>query len=94
MTKILEQILQELRFSNADNRLWSIDDIAHYLGTSKKSIQNRIICKPGFPEAISIPVESGSTNRRWYPSEVKKWIASHRNPLYSVPGRPRQSIAR
>jgi predicted DNA-binding transcriptional regulator AlpA len=90
MTRILDQILQELRVSNADNRLWAIEDIAYYLGTSKKSVQNRIICKPGFPDAVSIPVENGSTNRRWYPSEVKKWIASHRDSYER--GRPRQKV--
>jgi len=89
MTKILEQILQELRSSNSDNRLWAIDDIAYYLGTSKKSVQNRIICNPDFPAAISIPVDNGSTNRRWYPAEVKKWIGIHRDSSYSGKGRPR-----
>lgn len=90
MTRILEQILNELRVSNADNRLWTIEDIAYYLGMSKKSVQNRIICKPDFPDAISIPVENGATNRRWYPTEVKKWIALQRNRSGS--GRPRQRV--
>jgi len=51
----LDQILLELRTGNADKRLWSMDDIAAYLNTSKSTVQTRIVCKPDFPTAISIP---------------------------------------
>ena len=74
----LDQILLELRTGNADKRLWSMDDIAAYLNTSKSTVQTRIVCKPDFPTAISIPTQQGNTNRSWYPGEVKSWIGKHR----------------
>ncbi len=85
---ILIQILSELKNGNADRRLWSMDDIATYLSTSKSTVQTRIICKPDFPEAIRIPTEQGRTNRRWYPAEVKKWVGCHRE-THNRRGRPR-----
>jgi predicted DNA-binding transcriptional regulator AlpA len=84
----LELILLELRTGNADKRLWSMDDIATYLNTSKSTVQTRIVCKPDFPTAITIPTQQGHTNRRWYPGEVKNWIGKHRDSK-NRRGRPR-----
>ncbi len=88
INEILDLILLELKTNNADQRLWSIEDIAVYLNTSKSTIQTRIVCKPDFPTAISIPTQQGSTNRRWYPKEVKSWISKHRETK-NRRGRPR-----
>lgn len=86
---ILEQILDELRANNADKRLWGVTDIANYLNLSESSIRTRVICKPDFPVAVSIPTDAGQTNRRWYPHEVKDWIGKHRENSTIRRGRPR-----
>lgn len=86
---ILSQILDELKTGNADKRLWSMDDIGNYLGLSASTVQTRIVCKPDFPKAISIPTGTGHTNRRWYPNEVKDWIGRHRENKTIKRGRKR-----
>lgn len=88
ISETLEQILLELKTNNANQRLWSMEDIAAYLNTSKSTVQTRIVCKPDFPTAISIPTQQGNTNRRWYPGEIKSWISKHRETK-NRRGRPR-----
>ena len=57
-----------------DEKLWTIDDIAEYLGgRSKSAIQNNIITQDDFPK----PVRIG--HPLWYPSEVKAWVLNHRD---------------
>lgn len=74
---LLEEIASELRISNSDKRMWSAGDIAAYMGLSKSTVQQRIICKPDFPRSVKIPTGDRFTNRRWYPQEVKNWIKRH-----------------
>ncbi len=85
---LLEQIAAQLKIAGGDNRLWSLDDIAAYIGLSKSSVQNRIICKPGFPKPIKLNEER---SRRWLPKEVKEWVLSHQGQR-KKPGRPRNTI--
>ena len=55
-----------------DDRLWTIDDIAEYLQVSKSTVEHKVLTSDTFPS----PVRIG--HPRWYPSEVKHWVAKHR----------------
>ena len=67
--EILSQILDELRKTNRNTRLWSVQDIADYFGLSKASAYARIVCKPGFPK----PIKLEGVSQRWKPAEVQAW---------------------
>lgn len=72
--ELLKQMLSEMRIQNLDKRLWSMDDIATYIGLSKGSVRQRIICKVGFPKSIKVT----SGHPRWNPAEVRDWVNKHR----------------
>ena len=71
---LLTQILSQIQISSTDKRLWSVDDIAAYMGLSVSSVRNRVTCKLDFPRAIKMK----GFNRRWYASEVRDWIIRFR----------------
>lgn len=61
------------------DKLWSMDNIAEYLGVGKDLVRKRLICKGNFPKAIVLPTGgSRGSHRRWVPAEVKKWVLKHR----------------
>jgi len=74
--ELLKAILSELKHQrkNRDDALWSTDDIAEHLTTSKSTVHSRIISKRGFPRAVKI--ENGP--RRWYAGEVKSFLKKQR----------------
>lgn len=77
ITELLEEILDETRASKTIKRMWSIADIAAYLNRSKITIQQRVVCKPDFPDAVRIPTRAGKVGPLWYQDEVLKWIKKH-----------------
>lgn len=89
--QLLGELVQQSKTHNLDKRLWSVEDIAAYLNLSKSSVYSRVVCKRTFPHAVRIPVGESRANRRWYPGEIKEWVATHREgkPTLSA-GRPRQ----
>ena len=78
--EIAESIVKQLKQIVGDDPMWSVADIANFMGMSKKSVADRIVVKPDFPVSIRIPYGKGSrTGKRWYPHEVQKWISRHRS---------------
>jgi len=72
LSSLLNDILLELRRTNRHARLWSIHDVADYVGVSKSSAY-RIVAQPGFPK----PLKLEGVSQRWKPAEVQAW-ADHR----------------
>ncbi len=72
--ELLKDILQELKGTNKNSRLWDIQDIADYFKLAKNSVSNRLLCKPAFPKAIKIE----GVGKRWKPSEVKAYAERHK----------------
>lgn len=78
--ELAESLVKQLKKIVGDESMWSIADIAAYMNLSKSTISNRILPHKDFPAAIQIPYGHASkTERRWYPTEVKKWISRHRS---------------
>jgi hypothetical protein len=69
ITKLLARLER-----TGEDVLWDAEDIGIYMRLSTKSVQNHVITAPGFPNAIVL-VTGG---RRWYPKEVKAWVARRR----------------
>ena len=55
-----------------DDKLWTLHEVAEYLATSWENARKHIVRQEGFPK----PVLFGRP--KWYPSEVKAWVAKHR----------------
>jgi len=75
--ELLNAILEELKTSKMPKRLWSVADIAAYLNRSKVTIQQRVVCKPDFPNAVRIPTQTGKVGPLWYQEEVKRYVKRH-----------------
>jgi len=73
-------------------QLWSTEAIAAYLQRPAQVVRERIVCLPGFPAPIRLPVSAGSkatAHPRWKASEVIAWTESHREKTV---GRPRKAV--
>lgn len=76
---LLQQMLEELRkLRMGDDDLWTAEEIAAYMKYQKKTVQNVIIKKPGFPSPYIIPSSENSGGKRWKSGEVKQWAMKHR----------------
>ena len=75
--ELLTSILEELKSSKMPKRLWSLDDIAASINRSKNKVQQRVACKPDFPDAIRIPTSAGKLGPLWYQDEVKAYVKRH-----------------
>jgi len=75
--QLLEAILIEVTSSKVTKRLWSLTDIAAYLNRSKITIQQRVVCKVDFPNAVRIPTQAGKLGPLWYQDEVKAYVKKH-----------------
>jgi predicted DNA-binding transcriptional regulator AlpA len=88
------------------DRLWSVEDLAIYLGVSAQSVYTAIHRRQ-FPEKIPAPSLRVMSRARWRPEDVLAWVAercsAHKEPVReSVPpapgkrerGRPRLSDRR
>jgi predicted DNA-binding transcriptional regulator AlpA len=72
ITTALHDIIARLDRTSSD--LWDAEDIAIYLRLSKKTVQNHVLEKDGFPRAITLT----TGGRRWLAKEVKAWVLRHR----------------
>ena len=62
----------------ADERLWSKESIATYLGCSPSQVAQRYACLPDFPRPICLPSSGPRTaHPRWKPEEVKEWVEKY-----------------
>jgi hypothetical protein len=75
--ELLEAILAEVSSSKMTKRLWSIGDITAYLNRSKITIQQRLVCKVDFPNAVRIPTHTCRVGPLWYQDEVKVYVKKH-----------------
>jgi predicted DNA-binding transcriptional regulator AlpA len=55
----------------ADERLWTIHDIAAYLAVSRRTA-DKLVQQPGFPLRIRL----SSQTHRWVPADVRRWARS------------------
>lgn len=77
-SSIANDILAELKRLNTNNvndyTLWNREDIANYLRTSVKTLQNNgIFTSPGFPRAQVIPTGETRPAKLWRAKEVIQW---------------------
>ncbi|MDO4776956.1 MAG: hypothetical protein Q4A06_05800 [Cardiobacteriaceae bacterium] len=68
---LASQMVATLHDFSEDDRYWSIDDIAAFVGTSKSTIRRNFICDPRWPLPIRTSTAENS-RQRWLASEVKK----------------------
>lgn len=70
-----------------EHALWSTKDIGEYLQRPAQVVRERIVCLPGFPEAIRLPNGAGGKSHPWWKAlEVIEWVESHQGGKI---GRPR-----
>lgn len=72
LVKTLEKIAEAIQKSNVSDRLWTIDDIASYIGYHENFVY-QLKDRPDFPR----PVQLGK-HPRWIQSEVKDWVKKQR----------------
>ncbi len=78
LTKRLEQAAGLNRKANiieklhqADDRYWSVKDIAKYVGKSESTVRRKLLTDPRWPK----PFQFGeNAYKRWLASEVKKAV--------------------
>lgn len=94
---LLERIVEELdkRIKPSipiEHALWSTKEIGEYLQRPAQVVRDRIVCLPGFPEAIRLPIVDGGKGRpRWKAAEVIAWVESHQGGKTATrAGRPRR----
>ncbi|WP_250533480.1 hypothetical protein [Caballeronia sp. AZ10_KS36] len=72
--------------------LWSVDQIAQWLGLSKVTVEMRVVTRPGFPAPLR-PVDSKQAQRRWFAGEVLEWARSNKGVIPAGrPGRRRRPV--
>ncbi|AJZ58940.1 hypothetical protein OI25_614 [Paraburkholderia fungorum] len=72
-----------------EHALWSTGEIGEYLQRPAQVVRDRVVCLPGFPEAIRLPNVGGigRAHPRWKAMEVIEWVESHQSARI---GRPRK----
>ncbi|CAE6827039.1 hypothetical protein [Paraburkholderia aspalathi] len=72
-----------------EHALWSTGEIGEYLQRPAQVVRDRVVCLPGFPEAIRLPNVGGigRAHPRWKAMEVIEWVESHQTARV---GRPRK----
>lgn len=68
----MQKMISALMNVPSDNKLWTAQDVAAYLGCEVKTCQNRFFPDPSFPPAIRIK----GGHPKWEPGEVKRWARS------------------
>jgi hypothetical protein len=69
----------------ADDRLWTADDLAMFLGLSPRTVTAMASRSPG-----RLPARVGAMRAlRWVPDVVKAWAIRHSGATKSKRGRPR-----
>jgi hypothetical protein len=91
---ITQQLLDEVakilpRVVPFEYALWSTKEIGEYLQRPVQVVRDRVVCLPGFPQAIRLPTVDGTgrAHPRWKAIEVVKWVESHQG---GKRGRPRK----
>lgn len=74
-----EDLMQAVRdlvaqMKREPDSLWDTDDIAGYAKLSRRTVQNHIVGKEGFPRPIVLP----TGGRRWLAGEVREWLLRHK----------------
>ncbi|MDR5777370.1 MULTISPECIES: hypothetical protein [unclassified Caballeronia] len=97
-TETIEENLIERLVAALENRrplsetLWSVDQIAQWLGLSKTTVEMRVVTRPGFPSSFR-PVDSKQAQRRWFASDVLEWARSNKGVIPAGrPGRRRRAL--
>lgn len=58
--------------------LWGAKEIAAYIKQSERSVIERVVSYPGFPQAIRLPTQRGTKGYpRWKAAEVIAWVEKH-----------------
>lgn len=73
-----------------EHALWSTKEIGEYLQRPAQVVRERVVCVPGFPQAIRLPNAGGigRSHPRWKAIEVVKWVESHRPSRIGRPRKP------
>lgn len=61
-------------------KLWSQEQIAHWLGLSESTVANRVVSRPSFPSP-TLPTGAGEGKKRWFADEVIDWARCNRGML-------------
>ncbi len=74
-----------------EETLWSVEQIAQWLGLSKQTVELRVVTRPDFPAGLR-PVETKQAQRRWFASDVLEWARRNKGALPAPrPGRRRKA---
>lgn len=78
--KLADEIAKKLRtLPPPDKVIWTADQCAEYLCTSRRNFVDRISKTWGFPAAIKLPTENGSRGHdRWYATDVQSWVSQQK----------------
>ncbi|MFM0061384.1 hypothetical protein PQR64_37895 [Paraburkholderia phytofirmans] len=88
----IDKLINALESPKAEETLWSVEQIAQWLGLSKSTVELRVVTRPGFPSALR-PVDSKQAQRRWFASDVMQWARSTAGTIpASRPGRRRKAV--
>lgn len=52
--------------------IWTILEVARFFRMDPKTVQQRIICRPGFPKGFR-PTGATRGERRWWRDEIREW---------------------
>jgi predicted DNA-binding transcriptional regulator AlpA len=53
--------------------LWSMEEVAQYMGLRPRTVRENIACRPDFPKPTRL-----SNSLRWYAAEVAEWVVDQR----------------
>lgn len=73
----------EARNEGPETELWNTSDIASYLQQSRKSVQNRLIHRPDFPE----PIRGAERPKLWVKQDVLNYLLGDEKRSGIVPMR-------
>lgn len=78
--KLADAVAQRLAPSvPLDLQVWSLAQVAKYLGKHVETVRETMACLPGFPAAIRLPARGGARGHALYNAgEVITWAHSYR----------------
>lgn len=72
---LLRKISEQLATKDIP-KLWSVREVAAYLGLSRAQVYEKVITRSDFPAGIN-PTGDRMGQKRWKPSEVIDWAEEH-----------------
>lgn len=74
-----------------EETLWDMDQIAEWLGLSKRTVETKVVTRADFPKGFR-PVDNAQAqgHRRWFAASVIEWARQSSDTLPVRRGRPRQ----